>query len=333
MSPISDIILHGTWIREESSERGSFLIWGERRFPEVLTKPRGRQPKILRHPYAASPKDIREVLHALSESLMLDENEPDVSDGKAVLSLPVVGRIPIPSQQTVVELEGKPRIADCRIDIVCMPAVDGLGFFSAIPLRGYDLPCRIGADIRFWSAAVKFAFHLISQHKFIPMLYEKGYKKGKDEFVAYWEPVLDAPSDAEKLEKLIRVMPDACRSVKSATCVKNSTKLSEPHPRRLILDFLNDSIDTWIRSHAGRSLISGIPESLGDRAVIRWLQALTDPDKTFQANKVLESGLKRLCTSLNDWRNAGVAPRDHPGKFRTCFRLEPPEDGDMKARR
>ena len=72
MTPTTDITLHGTWIKHESSEPGDFLIWGEQRFPEVLAKPRGRRPKILRHPYASSPEDVREILRALSEALMLD---------------------------------------------------------------------------------------------------------------------------------------------------------------------------------------------------------------------------------------------------------------------
>ncbi len=323
MNSVSDITLHGTWIKQKSSESGYFLIWGEQKFPEVLTKPRGRRPKILRHPYAASPEDMRETLHTLSESLMLDEYEPDISDGEAILTLPVIGGTPVPSRQTVMELKGKPGMADCRIGAVYLSTPDALELLSALPLHNYDLPCRLGADVHFWSAAAKFVFHLISQHKFIPMLREEA----EDGFTAFWEPVLDDPADAEKLRKLARMMPDACRSVKSVTCAKDTAELSEPHPGQLILDFLKDGIDTWARSHAGRSLVSGIPKGLKDKAVIRWLNALTEQDGTFQAPD-LESGLRHLCESLTGWRDAGIIPGDHPEKFRTCFRLEPPEDGD-----
>ena len=320
---ISDITLHGTWVKHEPSGPGCFLIWGEHRFPEALTKPRGRRPKILRHPYAASSKDIRETLQALAKALMLDEHRLDISDGEAILTLPVIGKTPIPSRQTVTELKGKPEMADCRMGAVYLSTLDALELLSVVPLHTYDLPCRLGADIRFWSAAAKFAFHLVSQQRFLPMLREET----EDGFTAFWEPVLDDPADAEKLRKLIRTMPDACRSVKSATCAKDTTELSEPHPGQLTLDFLSDSIDTWIRSHAGRGLISGIPKGLKDKAVIRWLKALIEPDGTFQAPD-LESGLTHLCTSLTDWRDAGIVSRDHLEKFRTCFRLEPPEDGD-----
>ncbi len=322
VSSVSDITLHGTWIEQGASEPGCFLIWGEHRFPDVLAKPRGRQPKILSHPYAASPEDIREIIYALPESLMLDEYKPDISDGEAILTLPVIGRTPIPSRQAIMELEGKPGMADCRIGAVYISTIDALELLSAIPLHTYDLPCRLGADMRFWSAAAKFAFHLVSQHRFIPMLREET----EDGFTAFWEPVLDDPSDAEKLEKLIRAMPDACRSVKSVDCIKDPNELPEPHPGQLILDFLNDSIDTYVRSRAGRGLVSGIPRGLKDKAVTRWLKALTEPVGTFQAPE-LESGLKHLCDSVTDWRDAGIVSRDRPGKFRTCFRLEPPDDG------
>lgn len=323
MNTTIDVTLHGTWVKHDPGKPGCFLIWGEQKLPEVLTKSKGRRPKILRHPYAASPEDTIEILRALSESLLLDEYEPDISHGEAILTLPVIGKTPIPSRQTVMDLEGKPGMADCRLDTVYLSTPDALELLSAVPLHTYDLPCRLGADIRFWSAAAKFAFHLISQQRFIPMLREEA----EDGFTAFWEPVLDDPADAEKLRKLISVMPDACRSVKSVAYGKKTTELSEPHPAQLILDFLNDSMDTWVRSHAGRGLASGIPKGLKDKAVIRWLKALAEPDGTFQASD-LESGLSHLCTSLIDWRDAGIVSRDHPEKFRTCFRLEPPEDGD-----
>jgi len=323
VNSISDITLHGTWIKQESGGAGCFLIWGEQRFPEVLKKPRGRQPKIPRHPYAASPEDMREMLRSLSESLMLNDFEPDISDGEVVLMLPVIGKTPIPSRQTVIEIKGKPGMTECRIAAIFMPTMDALELLSAIPLNTYDLPCRLGTDIHFWSAAAKFALHLVMQHRFIPMLREGA----EDGFIAYWESVLDDPSDAEKLEKLVRAMPDACRSVKSATCIKSSDQLPEPHPRQLILDFLNDGMDAWVRSHAGRKLVSGIPKSLKDKAVIRWLKALTEPDRAFQSPN-LESGLRHLCESLIEWRDAGIVSRDSPEKFRTCFRLQPPENGD-----
>jgi len=149
VSPTTDITLHGTWIKHKPNETGGFLIWGEQRFPEVLTKLRGRRPKILRHPYAASPKDIEEILHALAESLMLDEYEPGISDGEAILTLPVIVGTPVPSRQTVMELKGKPGMADCRIGAVYLSTPDALELLSALPLHNYDLPCRLGAGTHF----------------------------------------------------------------------------------------------------------------------------------------------------------------------------------------
>ena len=321
----SDAILHGTWVKREAQGAGWLLVWGEQRFSQVATKARGRLPKVLRHPYAVSSEAVGEMLRALFESLMLDGTEPDTSEGEAILTLPVVGRTPIPSRQTVMELEGKPRMSDCRVDAVYLSALDAVKLLSAIPLSQQtdifaSLPCGIGTDIRFWSAVAKFAFHLISQHKFVPMLREE-----EGGFVAFWEPVLDDPSDAEKLETLVRMMPDACRSVSMP--VRGSIKLAKPHPRGVVLDFLSDGINEWVRNHAERSLVSGIPRGLKDQAVIRWLTALTEPAGTFPAPD-LASDLRSLCQALDEWRNMGVVSQTRPGKFRTCFRLEPPEDED-----
>jgi len=321
MNTISNATLHGTWIKQPSDETGWFLFWGEQGFPENLKKPKGRKPKILSHLYAVSSEGLREMLINLSESLTLDGFKSDIMDGEAVLSLPVVGKIPLPSRRSVIELEGEPEIYPCKVNAVYLSTPDALLLLSSIPLDAYALPCKIGTSVRFWSTTAKFVLHLILKQKFIPMLRQEEQER----FFAFWEPVLDEQSEIERLEKSTRMMPDACRCVKSALINmpkgENKFELSEPHPEQLILSFLSEGIDKWVRSHIGQTLIKNIPKSLKDEAITSWFRALTETNGRFEAPD-LEGELRELCKSLSEWSKAG---KTEEGKFRVCFRLEPPE--------
>jgi SNF2 family DNA or RNA helicase len=345
---MSDTILHGTWVNNAAEKQGWFLFWGEGKFTEDIPKPRGRMPKIGSHPYAADTEELKEVIHQLYGSAMMDEYTLNLSKGEAVLSLPILSRIPLPARQTVIELKGKTGIWDFKVDAIYLKTDQAIALLSAIPLRDYDLPCRLGADMRFWNLAAKFVLHLISQHKFIPML----SKEESGGFFAFWEPVLDDLSDMDKLKELANAMPDSCRCVKSVSIdisssptIKKGKKTSgnkkktakreislselpEMRPGQLMTDFLKSGIDSWVRSQAADNLISEIPKSLKDKSIIRWLKALAEDSGQFQSPE-LESGLEYLCESIAEWRNAGITASAKPEKFRVCFRLESPKDGEQ----
>lgn len=338
MNTVSDVILHGTWIKWRPTEPGLFLVWGERRLAEASTKTRGR---LLNHPYAVSSQTVKDALLAISESLMSGKFQRDISEGEAILTLPTAGKTPIPSRRILLELEGRHGMQDFRVDAAYLSTLDAVRLLSAIPISQQaesfvEIPCELGADVRFWSAAAKYIFHLISQHRFIPML-----RAGEeDEFVALWEPALDEPSDAEKLRMLTGMMPDACRSVKSATINISSHKAQRTekaecelpgiHPKQLTLDFLTDGVDEWVRNYAGRKLVSSISRGLKDDSMVEWLINLTTPAGRFR-DPDLRSELKQLSKSLSDWRDASMGAGARPGEFRICFRLEPPQDETDKA--
>ena len=321
------IILHGTWIKQESDNSGFFLVWGEQRLAETsVNKPRGRSAKISAHPYAVSSVILKDVVGEFSEFLLLDDFDPVIMEGESVLTLPAVGKIPLPSRKTPIEFEGEISLSDFKVSAIYLSPTDAIEFLSSIPYHTYDLPYEIGADVRFWSATAKFTLHLISQQRFLPTLREE-----EDDFIASWIPVLDDESDTEKINTLTRAMPDACRTAKSILIHTNKVQqdIPESSPDSLILDFLNVSVDNWVRIYAEQNLLPKSLKSLKDEAVIRWLKALTEPTGRFQP-KDLRDDLKDLRKLLAVWRGeekGSIAPK---ANIRTCFRLEPPEDDSSK---
>ena len=321
---MEDYILHGTWLKQGSNGSGRFILWGEEKIYE-FPKIKGRQAKIPKHPYSVESDAIEKALKDLAWSLFLDDFNPQIIKGEAVLRLPMAGKLPLPSYQVSVEFDDEISISEYKADIICLELLDAIEILSSIPIHAYDLPYEIGSDLCFWSALAKFVLHLISQHKFIPMLYEDG-----DDFLAVWEAVLDDMSDAEKVNKLILSMPDACRSVKSAIIPfgsksKNEHEQPESYPRDLVLDFIKAGVDKWVRSNAGNILPSSDIKKIKDTVTIQWLSGLVAENGKFQAPRLAQS-MKGFCKTLADWRSAGIVKGAMTEKFRPCFRLEPPEE-------
>jgi hypothetical protein len=321
---LEDYILHGTWLKQGIDGSGRFILWGEEKIYE-FPKIKGRQAKIPKHPYSADSDAIEKALKDLAWSLFLDDFDPQTLKGEAILKLPTAGKLPLPSYQVSIEFDDEISISEYKADIICLELLDAIKILSSIPIHAYDLPYEIGSDISFWSVSAKFVLHLISQHKFIPMLYEDG-----DDFLAVWEAVLDDMSDAEKINKLILSMPDACRSVKSAIIPfgsksKNEHEQPESYPQDLVLDFIKAGVDKWVRSNAGNVLKSSDIKKIKDTITIQWLSGLLAENGRFQAPKLAQS-MKGFCKTLADWRSAGIAKGAMTEKFRPCFRLEPPEE-------
>jgi len=319
---MEDHILHGTWLRQDNGA-GMFAIWGEERIYE-LPKIRGRQAKIPKHPYSAGAEALEKALKDFAWSLFLDDFDPLMLKGEAVLKLPMSGKFPIPSYQVSIDFD-EASISECKVDAICLDLLDAIKLLSSIPIHAHELAYGIGSDIRFWSVSAKFLLHLISQHKFIPMLYEDG-----DDFLAVWEPVLDDRSDAEKVNKLAQSMPDSCRSFKSIIIpsgAKSKKEHDQPesYPRELVLDFIKAGVDRWVRNNAGNALLPKDIKKIKEAIIIHWLNGLVAENGRFQAPRLAQS-MKEFSKSIADWRNAGIVTGVKTEKFRPCFRLEPPED-------
>jgi SNF2 family DNA or RNA helicase len=161
----------------------------------------------------------------------------------------------------------------------------------------------IGADLRFWIKASGFVLQLLSKQHFLPevSLLEEGVAFSR------WQYVLNDEHDRICFSMLSDSMPPACRSlVRNGTTGTSESVLSE---------FINHSIDSCIRNWVTIS-IKGAKKSIAGA----WLNSLA----TGEQIKVPAPGLKTLSAGMQSWK-APVNQTDISG-FRTCFRLEPPQD-------
>jgi len=205
-----------------------------------------------------------------------------------------------------------PRLRPWKLEGLALSPSNSLALLASLPQSELSPSKRVsayalGQDLRFWSVAGKFALELLARQRFLPALAQDGAGR----FCAVWVPAFDDPRDRERLERLIRAMPPACRGL--------STKGTEEAESRRVLveDFLREVTDACIRQSAGPPRPRRGRRSA--QAASRWTEAL------LAADPMVEAPWSQLSTLHDQWRawteSLHVAA-DVP--FRICFRLEPP---------
>ena len=128
MIPIGGEILHGTWVPAEQQ----FFLWGEA--PEPLRR-KGRQPKVLPHPYHCSVVTLRGRL----EHLGVDST--DLTTQSLIFWLPSVGKMPVPSPEmeatgAMAMPEGVPELQPWQISGVLLPVGSAITLLLGFPVEG-----------------------------------------------------------------------------------------------------------------------------------------------------------------------------------------------------
>ncbi|MBM3128508.1 MAG: DEAD/DEAH box helicase [Chloroflexi bacterium] len=175
----------------------------------------------------------------------------------------------------------------------------------------------MGADLRYWQVAAKFAFELLARQRFKPSL-----EKHDDKFIARWQPLFDEPSEQERLTRLVRAMPPICRALFRD---EKDAKRDACAPRDLLDDFLATTVDAFARWHA--ELWLGPKEPQGIAAL--WIDALTNEDGVVKESSAT---LAAFYEQYRAWAEPVGASFDSATlrsgggeTFRICFRLDPPE--------
>ncbi|MBM3323387.1 hypothetical protein FJY69_07930 [candidate division WOR-3 bacterium] len=182
------------------------------------------------------------------------------------------------------------------------------------PEQALDLLCRClgppmlapavmcGTDLKYWAEALRFAGALVARQQFLPGVEERaGVWRG------VWQPVLSGP-DAERLARLGRAMPDACR----ALCPDQSRHQVLSRFVALFLDHLARSSETARRRAVYRPKEF---ESLHDQ----WLYSLRSADSTLAG---APGELSEFAATVDEWQRRVRV--ETPGGFRLLFRLEEP---------
>ncbi|MDP2659604.1 MAG: SNF2 helicase-associated domain-containing protein, partial [Dehalococcoidia bacterium] len=305
-------VLHGLWT-------GAGLdIWGED--SELVIAPgrkKGRQPAaspIQWHPFALSHNGIRRRLDAFLDHFRAER----VVEEEIDLRLPSDSRGPLSSPELVVDggtgLSDRMRLhlATWKAPCLCFNGAESLAMLAALP---DDLPhdTRLGASLGFWAEANKLALEILARERFVPDVIEDS----NGGLQAVWQPLLDTEGTQERLRLLASAMPPLCRALDQGG--------EQPAPVEILCRYLAATIDQSVR----RWLVS--PASLarkrGPRArnlplSQRWLSALFSQDARIEASAQEDAGFVK---SMRSW-TAQLRPTGSAAAFRTCFRLEPPQD-------
>jgi SNF2 family DNA or RNA helicase len=234
-----------------------------------------------------------------------------------LVRLPSVGGRPLPSPDLA--LDGPPADAEAPTlgawqvnGLVCDPAQAPtwlLAFAAAEAETAFGpAPVVLGADLRFWIAATRFALELLHRQRLLPTLQLEGAG-----LAARWRPLLDEQTDRDRFNALVAAMLPAGRAPAW------DTTAPEPGPRALLAGYLDATVDAVARQAAPR------PPARRGRAPKRrglgeaWLAAL-------RGEPLLDGTPDELAAFYNEYRTwveqaDGTTAHD---SFRVCFRLNPP---------
>lgn len=304
-------ILHASWLANYSDD-GAFALWAE----TSETQPEVRSPQ---HPFALSVRDLRHALKELALSVG-DVLKGGIKETSVLLRLPSVKDTPQPSlailRDAQVASQAKLGLMDWRADALIFAPADTLDLLASLPSDD-ELPhaIKIGADLRYWQVVARFGLELIARQMLKPTL-----QKNDDQFIARWQPLLDEPSEQERLTRLVRTIPPICR----ATFRNEKDAMRDaPAPRDLLDDFLDTTIDAFARWHA----VFDLPPFPSHRTIAQaWLTALCD------RHPVVKESAATLAAFYEQYR-AWAEPVGSAGgeTFRICFRLDPPDTPNIEG--
>jgi hypothetical protein len=227
-------VLHALW---KSEPPGSLLLWGETsEKSSIVKKPKGRQskiPKPLPHPFALPGEKLKEIVTEISGSLIGESASFD----KLAISLPSANGLPTPSPQLIRD-QDEPPIAPEALQPWYVPSAvfePGVTLDFLLSLPNHPAPAiALGASIRYWAEAAKFAIELLTLQSFFPLVLED-----KTEPVSYraaWSAYF-SETDFTRVEKLAKAnatdLPGspAGRIARNASAAEIGAEFSESNHR------------------------------------------------------------------------------------------------------
>ncbi|MGB7441613.1 MAG: DEAD/DEAH box helicase [Coleofasciculaceae cyanobacterium] len=347
--------LHGSWIA--SAIGGHLFIWGETWRPRAAVVS-SVVDGVQSHPFAMKQTEFTAFLssHSLSIGKFL-QTPPATSKGNSgntaeqkhrwreqVLALPTMvltndggdggkeSAYPVLSTRmpTSASDNHSLELQMWLVEGFSLKPLEAVKFLQALPLGSFKASdAYVGSDLRFWSQVCRWSLDLLTRRKFLPGL----YRQQNGEMIAQWLPLLDSAIDQARAEKFTKLMPSACRVYKSDLDLSEQENqspkdaLSPIEPQQLLLGFLSSSINAqisdWVKVLSPPVLQPPLKE---------WLEALSTNSNSLEAEP---TELARLETAFSSWTTPVqqhlVAPMSQSlgtNLFRTCFLLQPPQEGE-----
>jgi SNF2 family DNA or RNA helicase len=239
-------IVHGTWIpedRETFIQKGAFWLWVEK-LPESLPE----KQKTPKHPYALSPKDLKEFLTKELQIETLDKRH----DPFAIryFFLPSHNKMPLPSPEAMryAAFEEPEEFELSQWEVPCFElqnVIKKLQHINFICLTN-PLSFQPATDLVFWYHYTRSFREILIKELYIPGLKyhaaarpaRKGKMKNTEEFAVYpcWEIV--AEKYDEKIKKYCNHMPLVC----TAGFETPAAKQTEFHDREGLLRHFSECL-------------------------------------------------------------------------------------------
>ena len=307
------IVLHALW---DNTTAGKLYLWAESSMlPATTPKRPAQQPRRpSRHPFALKTELLADSVSDFFGGLTVENASPTALS----LLLPSVRNRPLPSSELIQEDTpsdtGEVMLTPWHIDSLTLKPGAALHFLVPLP-AGAPHGVVFGSSLRFWCEAAKFSLELMARQRFVPAIIE--YRQnGASSFQAAWEAVIDE-EDSGRVQLLASSMPPVCRAISM------SDRKKPLQPTEIVLSFLNRTVDAFVReSLASTSLLPHRRRRRPHSPAEQWLEALSSTDPAFKG-PVHE--IASFAQVMKSWLSQiEPAPADTP--FRTCFRLDPPDD-------
>jgi SNF2 family DNA or RNA helicase len=292
------------------------LLWGETAPSEAETKTKPARVSLKK---SAKPAkliyDLGDdgLLSALSELFSGIEIEKSEFE-KVTVWLPTVDGQPLASNVLIAETpesKSPPTLAPWTVTALPMATVEAIELLSLCVDKAMLSPgVIVGWDLAFWATAMRFAGAMTARQQFLPSVV-----KEDGAYHARWLPVFVGP-DAERLQKLARIMPHVCRAMSADSETPPTTAAAS-----LLTEFVGLIVDHLARvDREHQTKTKNSFNSLHDQ----WLNALRTMNSELTGK---ESELAQFAKQSRDWRRPIEITTSSP--FRLCFRLEEP--GTAKA--
>lgn len=329
-------IVHGSWLTENQQ----FFLWGEMwQRLDASTLPVA--PELRDHPFCMAMPELLERLKTIGG--LPKPFWVEVGDGggskrsrkkparvlEQVLSLPTALTpatcLPKHSAEDLTESADAIALHPWKIQGVWLTPHETAQFLESLPLGQREVSgIEIGEDLRFWSHAARWSLDLQARGKYLPAIAITPKKKTQ----AQWQLLLDSETDAHRLQLFSRHMPASCRTYQTVPKARKGQTigLSVPLPsssHEPLCEFMQQMVDAQVRSQAQPLSSNDILSP--DLPLREWLDALSSSQNTVLEGSAIAAA--RLRDALTTWTTPLQSSVDQ-NRFRVCFQLEPPDDGD-----
>ncbi|XLQ10951.1 MAG: DEAD/DEAH box helicase [cyanobacterium endosymbiont of Epithemia adnata isolate EadnSB Bon19] len=315
--------LHGSWIKD--LDKSFLFIWGETWRSDYLNKSLNKLVNL--HFFLLNKLELINLLK--SNNLEFSPQIEETWTSK-IINLPSTRiksqNIDVPCLSS--QLESREFntstntlfLKSWEIQGFCLKDIEAINFFRQLPLGFSDnYENYLGEDLRFWSHIYRWSLDLLARGKFLPGL---TYLK-EETLQSQWYLILDSTIDQTRLFEFSNLMPTGCLAYFKGLESEEDIKANSLESQQLILDFLINIINIYIRSFSQSS-----PLLNQDLLVQRWLKSLTEinPDFTASTNNIkrLENALYNWNLSIQEYLVTSTNITLGVNQFRVCFYLEPP---------